>query len=60
MRVLLVVCAVLMFAGCADGPRCVDRLVPINAPSGKRVAHTVTAPVPAAMHKGHPLRRRRP
>ena len=60
MRVLLVVCAALTFAGCADASRCVDRLVPINAPAGMRMAHTLDAPVPAAAHKDRPLGRRRP
>ncbi|MGC8521682.1 MAG: hypothetical protein ACP5PN_07440 [Steroidobacteraceae bacterium] len=33
MKTVLLVCAVLTVAGCADGTGCAGRLVPINSPA---------------------------
>lgn len=36
MKMILVVCLVVVLSGCADTPRCIDRLVPINAATRAR------------------------
>ncbi|MGC8518112.1 MAG: hypothetical protein ACP5P4_06225 [Steroidobacteraceae bacterium] len=47
MKMLATMCLMGLLAGCASGPGCADRLVPINTPSTAGLHAGASAPVSA-------------